>query len=153
MPATTFHWIRIQTFCYATERKNLLEEVMKELLGDAEYFEELMDSEYGNTITIFKARLTRQRQYRDLFLHLGPEIVGWISEDLGNRVDEDCMFYIRLDKQKAVQGVYEIAHHGDVIAVTGKVQSHPARKEVAERVLGEFLRSLFQSPGSSDRDS
>lgn len=150
MPATTFHWIRVQTFCYATERKELLEEVMEELLGDAEYSEELTESEHGNTMTILEARLTKQRQYRELFERLGPDIRSWILEDMDNRVDEDCMFYIRLDKQKAVLGTYEVAHHGDVIAVTGKIQSHPARKEVAARTLSEFLAGLGQSEPSSD---
>ncbi len=148
MPAATFHWIRVQTFCYATERKDLLEEVMEELLGEAEYSEEPTESEHGNTMTILEARLTKQRQFRDLFERLGPGIRGWILDDMGNRVDEDCMFYFRLDKQRAVTGSYEIAHHGDVIAVTGKVQSHPARKEVAERVLREFLSGLDQDSPS-----
>ena len=150
MPATTFHWIRVQTFCYATERKELLEEVMEELLGDAEYSEELTESEHGNTMTILEARLTKQRQYRELFERLGSDIRSWILEDMDNRVDDDCMFYIRLDKQKAVLGTYEVAHHGDVIAVTGKIQSHPARKEVAARTLSEFLAGLGQSEPSSD---
>ena len=150
MPATTFHWMRVQTFCYATERKELLEEVMEELLGDAEYSEELTESEHGNTMTILEARLTKQRQYRELFERLGPDIRSWILEDMDNRVDDDCMFYIRLDKQKAVLGTYEVAHHGDVIAVTGKIQSHPARKEVAARTLSEFLAGLGQSEPSSD---
>ena len=150
MPATTFHWIRVQTFCYATERKELLEEVMEELLGDAEYSEELTESEHGNTMTILEARLTKQRQYRELFERLGPDIRSWILEDMDNRVDDDCMFYIRLDKQKAVLGTYEVAHHGDVIAVTGKIQSHPARKEGAARTLSEFLAGLGQSEPSSD---
>lgn len=150
MPATTFHWMRVQTFCYATERKELLEEVMEELLGEAEYSEEPTESEHGNTMTILEARLTKQRQYRDLFEKLGPEIRNWILDDIENRVDEDCMFYIRLDKQKAVLGTYEVAHHGDVIAITGKVQSHPARKEVAERVLTDFLSGLDQSSVSGE---
>ena len=84
MPATTFHWIRVQTFCYATERKELLEEVMEELLGEAEYSEEPTESEHGNIMTILEARLTKQRQYRDLFLALGPEIRSWIVDDIGN---------------------------------------------------------------------
>ena len=148
MPATTFHWIRVQTFCYATERKELLEEVMEELLGEAEYSEEPTESEHGNMMTILEARLTKQRQYRDLFEKLGPGIRSWILDDIGNRVDEDCVFYMRLDKQKAVLGSYGVAHHGDVIAITGKVQSHPARKEVAERVLSEFLSGLGHSSDS-----
>ena len=146
MPNVTFHWMRVQTFCYATERKELLEEVMENLLGDAdEYSEDESIGEHGNAMSILEARLTHQRQYRKLFTDLGEPIRRWILEDIDNRIDEDCVFYIRLDKQKAVQGIYEPAHHGDVIAITGKVQAHPARKEVAARVLKEFLAGLDQA--------
>ncbi len=152
MPATAFHWIRVQTFCYATERKELLEEAMEELLGDAEYSEEPTESEHGNVMTILEARLTKQKQFVQLFERLGPEIREWIIGDIDNRVDEDCVFYMRLDKQAAVQERYEVAHHGDVISITGKVQSHPARKEIAARVLTEFLAGMeghSSSEGSS----
>ena len=150
MPSTTFHWIRVQTFCYATERKELLEEVMEELLGDAEYSEELTESEHGNTMTILEARLTKQKQFRQLFEKLGTDIRTWLVDDMENRVDEDCVFYMRLDKQKAVEGVYEIAHHGDVISITGKVQSHPARKEIAVRIMDDFLTGIEDHSSSDD---
>lgn len=150
MPATTFHWIRVQTFCYATERKELLEEVMEELLGDAEYSEELTESEHGNTMIILEARLTKQKQFRQLFEKLGADIRGWIIADMENRIGEDCVFYMRLDKQKAVQGEYAVAHHGDVISITGKVQSHPARKEIAARTLEEFLAGIADQSSSED---
>lgn len=120
---------------------------MELLLGDAdEYSEDESVGEHGNVMTILEARLTHQRQYRGLFSTLGPEVADWILSDIDNRIDEDCVFYLRLDKQIAVQGVYEPAHHGDVVAITGKVQAHPARKEVAVRVLSEFLTGLFHSP-------
>ena len=143
-----FHWVRVQTFCYATEKRELLEETMTELLGTDEFEEEISEGEHGNVMTILEARLTKQREFNALFRKLGPEICGWIVDDIENRIDDDCVFYIRLDKQKAVQGQYEVAHHGDVIAITGKVQAHPAKKEVAVRTLKEFLTGLDQSDSS-----
>ena len=53
------------------------------------------------------------------------------------------MFYTRLDKQRAVCGEYKIAHHGDVISITGKVASNPARKEVAMENMTQFLKKLI----------
>lgn len=151
MPNVTFHWMRVQTFCYATERKDLLEETMELLLGDADEFsEDESESEHGNTMTILEAKLTHQRQYRTLFSNLGKDVCDFIIKDVDNRIDEDCVFYLRLDKQKAVLGEYVPAHHGDVIAITGKVQSHPARKEVATRNLKEFLAGLDHSEGSPE---
>ena len=151
MPNTTFHWMRVQTFCYATERKELLEEAMEILLGDAdEYSEDESVGEHGNVMTILEARLTHQRQYRNLFINLGEPVRQWIIDDIENRIDDDCVFYWRLDKQKSVQGIYEPAHHGDVMAITGKMQSHPARKDVAVRNLKEFLTGMDHSEGSPE---
>lgn len=152
MAGSIFHWVRVQTFCYATEKKDLLEETMESLLEDADEFtEDESEGEHGNTMTILEARLTHQRQFRALFANLGSDLRKEISEHLEDRIDDDCVFYLRLDKQKAVEGVYEIAHHGDVIAITGKVQAHPARKEVAVRILGGFLADDGQfSSRSSD---
>ena len=139
---TSFHWIRVQTFCYATEKQDLIEDTLKELLGEIEFEEEISESEHGNTMMILETRVTKQREFTELFSKLSDEVLDFILEDIDNRVDEDDMFYIRLDKQKAVQGIYEIAHHGDVISIFGKVQAHPAKKEVAVKVLREFVEGI-----------
>lgn len=144
-----FHWVRVQVFCYATERQELLEETLAELLGTDEFTEDVSEGEHGDTMLILEARLTKQREYNALFRKLGSDIREWIKEDVENRVDEDCVFYMRLDKQKAVRGEYEVAHHGDVISITGKIQSHPARKDVAEANVVAFLDSLEDHSGSS----
>lgn len=144
-----FHWVRVQVFCYATERQELLEETLAELLGTDDFTEDVSEGEHGDTMLILEARLTKQREYNALFRKLGSDIREWIKEDVENRVDEDCVFYMRLDKQKAVRGEYEVAHHGDVISITGKIQSHPARKDVAEANIVAFLDSLEDHSGSS----
>ncbi len=138
----TFHWIRVQTFCYATERQDLIEDTLKELLGDIEFEEEISESEHGNTMMILETRITKQREFVGLFSKLGDDILDYVLDNIDDRVDEDDMFYLRLDKQKAVQGIYEIAHHGDVISIFGKIQAHPAKKDVAARVMREFITDL-----------
>ena len=62
MPATTFHWIRVQTFCYATERKELLEEVMEATGASAPQALELlcvMERSPSDGLTLL-ARCTRR---------------------------------------------------------------------------------------------
>ena len=66
-----------------------------------------------------------------------------ILEGIEDKVDDDCILYIRLDKQKAVCGEFVIAHGGDVVSVTAKVMSHPARKEVAVNTVRDYLQSLL----------
>ena len=138
----TFHWLRVQTFCYATEKQDLIEDTLKELLGDIEFEEEICESEHGNSMMILETRVTKQREFKEVFSKLGEEILNFILEDIENRVDDDDIFYLRLDKQKAVQGIYEVAHHGDVISIFGKIQAHPAKKEVAVKVLKEFIEEM-----------
>ena len=149
----SFHWIRVQTFSYATERKDLLEETMAELLGTDELEEDISESEHGNCMTIIEKRLTHQKEFTTLFQNIGKEICDWLIEDVDNRVDEDCVFYLRLDKQAAVQGRYEVAHHGDVIAVTGKLQAHPAKKEAAVQTMLDFLNGLDFTSEASEEES
>ena len=137
-----FHWIRVQTFCYATEDRELLEEVMCSLVDPESMSEDISEGEHGNVTVIIESRLTKQREFTELFSKFPAEILDYIIDDIDNRVDEDCILYLRLDKQKAVQGIYEVAHHGDVIAITGKVQAHPAKPEVAKNVVRDFIAGI-----------
>ena len=138
----TFHWLRVNIFCYATENEEIIHSAMAELLGSDEFECDVADSEHGNRILIFSVEFTKQREIVPIFLKLGEELVSELKDQLEDRIDDDCVFYLRLDKQELVQGRYVTAHHGDVLSITGKIASHPARKEIATSNLMEFLNSL-----------
>jgi RNA binding exosome subunit len=133
--------MRIQVFCYATENEDLIRSVMADIAGD-EVVEDVSESEHGNPLLILSKEMTKQKDFVRVFGKLGPDVITEIKSDIENRVDDDCVFYLRLDKQKLVGGEYAIAHHGDVMSITCKTASHPARKEIAVRNLLEFLSSL-----------
>jgi Predicted exosome subunit len=138
----TFHWLRIQIFCYATENEELIHDSMEELLGTDEFECDVAESEHGNHLLIFRTELTKQKSFNTVFEKFGKELIEKILDNIEKKIDDDCVFYLRLDKQKLVEGIYKIAHHGDVISLTGKVVSHPARKEIAVKNMSEFLKSL-----------
>ena len=139
----TFHWLRIETFCYATEKEDLVSETFQQIAGTDEFQTDVSESEHGNQMLIFQHMITKQRDMDALFARLGRDLLQNFLDDLENRIDDDCVFYTRLDKQKAVQGIYAVAHHGDVISITGKVASNPAKKEVAMRNMTEFLQKII----------
>jgi len=144
----TFHWLRVNVFCYATENEELIHDTMVELLGTDEFECDIADSEHGNKILVFSGEFSKQREIISIFLRLGKELIDEIKNSLEDRIDEDCVFYLRLSKQELVQGRYKTAHNGDVLSITGKVVSHPARKEIAVGKMSEFLNSLdFQDSG------
>ena len=139
----TFHWLRIETFCYATEKEELVSQTFRDLVGTDEFQTDVSESEHGNQMLILQHMATKQREMDEIFSRLGKELLQALSDDLENRIDEDCVFYTRLDKQRAVCGEYKVAHHGDVISITGKVASNPARKEVAMENMSQFLKKLI----------
>ncbi|MDR0523485.1 MAG: exosome protein [Candidatus Methanoplasma sp.] len=136
-----FHWLRVQVFCYATEREDLIRSMITDLAGDG-VEEESSEGEHGNRLTVFGKEMTRQAEFRSLFEKLGPGVRGEASRDMEARVDEDCVFRLRLDRQRLAEGALEIAHHGDVLSITGKIVAHPARKGIAVSNLRGFLETF-----------
>jgi len=138
----TFHWVRVKLFCHSTENDEVLEGVMEKLIGSDEFSVEISEGHHGNLMLIFDAEIVREKDTVVLFSNLGGPVIQNILDNMSERVDDDCVLYLRLDKQKAVLGEYDIAHHGDVISITAKVVSHPARKNIAEENLRAFLLGL-----------
>ena len=142
----TFHWLRIETFCYATEKEDLVSETFRQIAGTDEFQTDVSESEHGNQMLILQHMITKQRDMDALFQRLGKDLLQNFLDDMENRIDDDCVFYMRLDKQKAVCGEYEISHGGDVISITAKIMAHPAKKEVALNVMRDYLDRLLQAP-------
>ncbi len=113
------------------------------LAGVYEFYTFDSESEHGNRMLILQAMMTHRRDQLAVISRLGEDLAKEIYDAAPEKIDDDCVFYIRLDKQKAVCGTYAVAHHGDVISITGKVASNPARPEIAVRNLREILRSQF----------
>jgi len=138
-----FHWVKVRLFCYATEDEERLHELLVNISGMPEPDAEISDGHHGNQMIIFSAELKNDKECAELFKRLGNDIITGILDVLDERIDDDCTFYLRLDKQAAVLGKYETANHGDVVSVTCKIVSHPAKKEVAMNNMATFLRSLL----------
>ena len=144
--ASTFHWIRVKAICYATEDEDIICDTVSELAGTEELDIDISEGLHNNPLTVVDANLSKNKEYSTLFTNLGEDIVRQILGDLEQRVDDDCVFYMRLDKQKAVCGEYEISHGGDVISITAKIMAHPAKKEVALGIIRDYLNQLLQAP-------
>jgi len=143
--ANVFHWVKIRMFCYATEDEEKLHGIMRNISGTDDFHAEMSDGHHGNDMVILSAEMKSNSDCKKLFGRLGKDTVSSIIDELGKRIDEDCTFYLRLDKQAAVSERYEIAHHGDVVSITCKIVSHPARKEIAEGNMRRFLEGISGS--------
>jgi RNA binding exosome subunit len=143
--AGVFHWVKVRLFCYATEDQEKLNDLMVSISGTKDFGAEMSDGHHGNSMIILSAELKNGSECTELFRRLGKDVIGSLLDELDKRIDEDCTFYMRLDKQAAVLERYEIAHHGDVISITCKIASHPARKEIAVNNMKIFLEGVCGS--------
>lgn len=143
--AGAFHWMKIRLFCYATEDEERLHDLMTVISGTEDFDAEMSDGHHGNSMIILSAEIKGDAACKALFARFGKDVLYDVLDDLDGRIDDDCTFYMRLDKQAAVSGAYRVAHHGDVVSVTGKITAHPARKETAVNNMRKFLEDVRAS--------
>lgn len=141
-----FRWIKSRVMIYSTEDEELVTKMFEELVGTDEYEQDIAEGELGNKTLILEANLSRRRDIDGLFDRLGEDVIRWILDEIEERIDEDCSFFFRLDKQKAVTGEYVIGSGGDVVSFICKVASYPAKRELAIDVLKKYLNSRLALP-------
>lgn len=130
----------LRCFCYATESRERVREAFSLFLPpDTEPEVESSEGHYGDEIELFSARIENMdgvRYVMNRVLEL-PDIEG-VREEVGERVDEDCSFHLRLDKQAAFNDVVEL---GEGVSLRAKVEAYPAKHEKAVEAV---RRSLFE---------
>ncbi len=136
----TFHYIEVETYCHATEDPVRVKETLKNLLGDEIEIEEVNTrGHYGNTITIMRSKLSRNREIRELFERLPQEIKKSLRDSLDMRTDDDCNLYFRINKGSAYLQEPELSDGSYVLKFRGKVEAYPAKREKALKALNDFF--------------
>jgi hypothetical protein len=155
MASVPFHYVDLRAFCYATEDEQRVEDALRTYLpvadgdgdqgdGDGEPIEfDRAETEgyHGDRILVLSVRLERADEVRHVLSRLAesPDL-DRVLEELDDRVDDDCTFFLTLDKQAAFRG--EVAL-GDGITLRGKVEAYPARKDAAVENVRETLTDLI----------
>jgi len=141
MASIPLHYVDLRTFCYVTEDEKRVEEALATLLPE-EFDIQRTESEghHGDRIVVLTARIENADDVRHVLAKLSAlEDLDRLVQELPERVDEDCTFFVHLDKQAAFDGVVEL---GQGIALRAKVEAYPARKEAAVENAREALSGL-----------
>ncbi len=141
MSAVPFHYVDLRTFCYSTEDEKRVEAALRTFLPeDIEIERETTEGHYGDRILILSVRLERADEVRHVLSKL-TELGSFdrLLRELEDRIDENCAFFIQLDKQAAYRGDVEL---GDGLMLRGKVEAYPAKKERAIETASEALEEL-----------
>ena len=142
-----FKSMTARAFCNATELDERVLEALRNVVGDAEVSVEETEGHSGNRLLILTADI-RRRHVRVMFDRM-LAIVPQLIEESDDRLDEENSFHIRLDKQAAFTGEMRLARRGDVISISGKVESYPRNREVALTSFRSFLDEVQSSTGST----
>jgi hypothetical protein len=141
MSAVPFHYVDLRTFCYSTEDEKRVEAALRTFLPeDTEVAREVTEGHSGDRILVLSVRLERADDVRHVLATL-TELGDFdrLLDELEDRIDDNCAFYIGLDKQAAYKGAVEL---GDGLMLRGKVEAYPAKKARAIETATEALEEL-----------
>ena len=138
-PFATLH---ARALCHATEVLDRVMQAVRTAVGDVELETTRTSGHHGNEIAVVEAHSADPETMRHVFQMLSPEDRAEILRTLPQRLDESCNLFIRVDKQEAFLGTLRLSSSEDVIAIRMKVTAYPAKKEVAEERVAEYLRGL-----------
>ena len=143
MASVPLHYVDLRAFAYVTEDEKRVEEALRTVLPE-EFELERTESEghHGDRIVVLSARVENADEMRTVLDQLGrlpDEDLARVVDELDERVNENCAFFLTLDKQAAFTGEVRA---GDGITFRAKVEAYPANKEAAVENMTELLEAL-----------
>ncbi len=143
MASIPLHYVDLRAFCYVTEDDKRVEDALRLFLPEEfEIQRAKSDGHYGDRILVLSARVesaSGMGAVMDALGDLADEEFSRVVDELDERVNENCAFFLTLDKQAAFNGRVEL---GDGITLRGKVEAYPAKKESAVENVEELLAEL-----------
>jgi hypothetical protein len=138
MPRIPLHYVDLRTFCYATEDERRVEDALRTFLPeDFEIERATSTGHHGDRIVVLSARLENADGIDHVLDRLAEMAeLDEVLDQLDERVDENCSFFVQLDKQAAFKGDVRL---GDGITLRAKVEAYPARREAAIENVREAL--------------
>jgi len=130
VPSVPFHYVDIRAFSYATEDEKRVESALRSLLPEETAVERAeSDGHYGDRIVVLSARVENADDIRHVLGQVATvDDIDGIIDELDDRVDDNCSFFLTVDKQAAFEGEIE---RGDGITLRAKVEAYPAKRETA----------------------
>ena len=130
MPRVPFHYIDLRTFCYATEDEKRVEDALRHFLPEEFDLDRVENTgHHGDRIVVLSARVESADGMRVVLDRLAElDAIDRVLEELDARVDDNCSFFLRLDKQAAFNGLVRL---GEGITLRAKVEAYPAKHEKA----------------------
>ncbi len=138
MPRVPFHYIDLRSFCYATEDEKRVRQALETVLPEEFELDRVENTgHHGDRIIVLSARVDTADEMRVVLDRLAElDEIDSIIDELDERVDDNCSFFLRLDKQQAFKNRVQL---GPGITLRAKVEAYPAKHEKAVANAREAL--------------
>lgn len=146
-----YHWLRMRATVHPTEDPAKVRRALRTCSGlepetfDDRVEETALEAFHGGETRLLEVGLQRAGEIRGV-LHavLDEEAARQrLLSEADRRLDDDCVFYFRLDKQAAYAGDLQLADGDDAVQARLRLEVHPVRRENA---LAELQRLLTDGP-------
>ncbi len=128
-------WIRVRAYCHATEEEDRVVHALDSVCPAGEDRREVLEGQHGNTIVHLVRHLPEAKAIRRAWQAWDRSgILSAIRPEVDSRIDDDGVLHFRVDKQRAFEGILELAKDEDAIDVQVKIVAYPARPEEIHRV-------------------
>lgn len=135
MASLPIHWIQARTFCQATEEEPRVVQALDVVVAAGETVRQTAEGDSGNPIMILTRRIEGTAGVRTVWARWSEAgLVDALRESVESRVDDEGILHLRIDKQKAFQGMLSLAAEADTIDVQVKLKAYPAKPEEIRRV-------------------
>ena len=128
------HNIVFRAIARATESEDRVKTALSLFLFDNGTKATLTEGHFGNPITILEGKDRGKDCARFMELvksNLSEHELETLKEERCERIDDECCFHIRFDKQAAFEGKVKIATTSDAIVAKIKLKAFPAKREKA----------------------
>ena len=127
------HNIKFRAFVYENESVDEISQAILNLLPEAEIEAEEAEGLMEDKIIILSGTVSKKRYTKTFFDKL--------NDDLERKIDEKGNWFLRFDKNDAVDEKLTIKDSGDSIHLKIKIAAFPAKKQIAVDKVREAILS------------
>ena len=137
------HNIKFRAFVYKNESVDEISQAILNLLPEAEIEAEEAEGLLEDKILILTGVVSKKRYTKDFFNKLLQSTdLEKLNNDLEQKMDEKGNWFLRFDKNDALDEKLTVLYKGDSIHLKVKIAEFPAKKQIAVDKVREAIDSF-----------
>lgn len=136
------HNIKFRAFVYKNESIDEITQSILNILPEAEIEAEEAEGLLEDKIIILSGVVSKKRYTKTFFKKLLDSVdLEKLNDDLELKIDEKGNWFLRFDKDDALDEKWTILDKGDAIHLKVKIAAFPAKKQIAVDKVREAIES------------